>query len=95
MAAQDYFALVDRAYKSIRIPDGLRQLKTGTQIGVGDLERKFADANRASPDAFRAVCHQGELVEVRVCLTKDLKIRPCSSSVRDCPARQVTIAPVR
>jgi ribonuclease T2 len=94
MSAQDYFGLVDRAFQSVRIPDDFRAPRQEMRVGVADVERRFADANRVSPDAFRAVCHEGELVEVRVCMTKDLRIRACSASVRDCPARRLVIAPV-
>lgn len=94
MTARDYFATVDRAFQAVRVPEELRAPRHTTRVRIQDLERRFADANRASPDAFRAVCRGGELMEIRVCLTKDLRLRPCSSSVRECPANQVTVLPI-
>jgi ribonuclease T2 len=92
--AREYFGTVERAFQAVRVPDELRAPRQSNRLRVRDLERRFGDVNRASPDAFRVVCHTGELMEVRVCLTKDLKLRPCSSSVRECPANQVTVLPV-
>lgn len=94
MAARDYFAAVDRAFQAVRVPDELRAPRQTNRIRVRDLERRFADVNHASPDSFRVVCRDGELMEVRACITKDLRLRPCSASVRECPANQVTVLPV-
>jgi ribonuclease T2 len=88
LPVQDYFRVVESAFRAVRPP------QLPPRIRVRDLEQKFADANRTTPDSFRAVCHGGELVEVRVCLTKDLKFRACSASVRECPANEVMVAPV-
>src|SRR5579872_1231126 len=79
MNARDYFSTVDRAFQAVRIPDELRAPRQAARMRVSELERRFADANRASPDAFRVVCRGGELMEVRVCVTKDLRLRACSA----------------
>jgi ribonuclease T2 len=92
--AREYFATVERAFQAVRVPDEFRAPRQSQGVRIRDLERRFADVNRASPDAFRVVCHSGELMEVRVCVAKDLKLRPCSPSVRECPANQVTVLPV-
>src|SRR5258708_5055975 len=95
MNARDYFATAERAFQAVRVPGEFRSPRQSTRIRVRDLERRFGDANRVSPDSFRTVCRSGEMLEIRVCLTKDLKLRPCSRSVRECPANQVTVLPVR
>ncbi len=96
LPVRDYFDLVDRARKTVQIPADLQNGQQRTQhLPVSALEKKFSVANHAPADSFRVVCHSGQLVEVRVCMTKDLKFRPCSDSVRDCPASQVTLLPVQ
>ena len=94
MTTRDYFATVDRAFQAVRIPDELRAPHQSVRMRVGDLERRFAEANHSPPDAFRVVCRSGEFMELRACVTKDLRLRACSASVRDCPANSVTILPV-
>ena len=58
-----------------------------------DLERVFADANHAPPEAFRVSCHAGELVSLEVCVDKNLQYQSCTRSVRECPIDQVEMRP--
>ena len=94
MTARDYFSTVDRAFQAVHVPDELRAPRQSARMRVRDIEQRFGDVNHSSPDAFRVVCRGGELMEVRACVTKDLRLRACSASVRDCPANQVTVLPV-
>jgi ribonuclease T2 len=95
LAAQDYFAQVEQAFKKIHLPDQYRSLDHEEQFDVPDIERAFANANGAPPQAFRISCHGGDLVSVEVCLDKSLQFQGCTGSVRECPAGQVDMRPPR
>jgi ribonuclease T2 len=93
LSAQDYFARVEQSFKSVHVPDQYQSLNHDQQFEVPDIEKQFADANRAPQQAFRVSCHAAELVSVEVCLDKDLHFQSCTQSVRECPVRQVEVRP--
>lgn len=95
MAPRNYFDNVEKAFQNVRIPTDLVSPRQEMRVGIDELESRLAAANRAPAGAFRIVCRDRELVEVRVCLTKDLQIRACSASVGECRTRQIAIASVR
>jgi ribonuclease T2 len=93
----DYFATIRAAYRLINIPHRYRSLSDDLVIPIERLRSDFYAANRGIPEqAVRFDCTGRNLREVRICLTKDLKPRPCSSAVRDtCGVRPVTMLRVR
>lgn len=97
LSSADYFALVRKARDAVTIPADLKQPQQQLQLTPAQIEAKLAAANRAFPkDAFRVSCyHDGELQEIRVCFTKDLSPRACTSSAGECRAPTLTILPVR
>lgn len=95
LSAQDYFAKVEQAFKSVQPPDQFKSLSGDKSFPPQDLDKSFADSNRASPDAFRISCHAQELVGVEVCMSKDLKIQSCAKALRECPASSVLMHSVK
>lgn len=93
LSAEDYFHRVEQAFKSVQVPDQLRNVSRELDLTVGDLERIFAESNHAPPQAVRISCHNGELVNLELCLSKDLQAQSCSASVRECPANAVSLLP--
>jgi ribonuclease T2 len=93
LSARDYFANVEQAFKSLHVPDQYQNLNHDQQAEVSDIEKEFADANGAPRQAFRISCHNGELVNLEVCLDKDLHFQSCTPSARECPARKVEMRP--
>ncbi len=89
LSAQEYFQKVEQAFTSLKIPDQIRGLDHEQKFNAKELEQNFASANSAPQGAFRLSCHAGELVNLEVCLTKDLQFQACSASVRECPANEV------
>jgi ribonuclease I len=77
----------------MQIPEEYRAPAHAIQASPSEIEKKFADANHATADAFRVSCSGTEFVAVEACLTKDLHYRQCGSGLRDCRAPQVTIRP--
>ena len=71
----------------------IRRLDHEKRFSVTDLEKTFADANHASPQAFRISCHAGELVSLEVCVDKNLQFQSCTQSVRECPVNKVDMRP--
>jgi ribonuclease T2 len=93
LAAQDYFAAVEKAFNALQVPSEYRAPPQTISASPSDIEQKFAEANHAPRGAFRVSCSKGEFTALQVCLTPDLQYRDCGS-LRDCRARQVTILPV-
>lgn len=94
LPTQEYFANIEKAFNAVQVPPEYRALAQAISTSPSEIEQKFAAANRAPVGAFRVTCSRSELVELEVCLTKDLHYRECGSGVRECRARQMTIPPV-
>jgi ribonuclease T2 len=95
LSATDYFGQVERAFEAIKVPDEYRALDRNQTLSVKEIEKAFAAANNAPAGAFRISCHNGELVNLEACLTKDLTYQTCTASARECPASQVLMRKVR
>jgi ribonuclease T2 len=95
LSAGDYFAKVEQAFNAVKIPDKYRNLDHSQNFNTKEVERSFAQANNAPPDAFRISCHNGVVASLEVCLSKDLKYQACTASVRECPAPQVLMRAVK
>lgn len=92
-----YFQTVAKGFAAVKIPDAYKQPVSSVEVQPDEVKRKFAGANASFPAAaFRIACSGRYLSEIRVCLTKDLKGRACSTSVRDsCRDSSVIMRPVR
>ena len=89
LSAHEYFAKAEQAFRNLQVPEQYQKANHQQQLKVSDLEKSFADANHAPPEAFRVSCHAGELVSLEVCVDKDLQYQGCTQSVRECPVNQV------
>ena len=94
LSPQEYFADIEKAFATVQVPSEYRAPAQTISASPSEIEQKFAAANQAPIGAFRVSCSHAELVELSVCLTKDLRYRECGSNVRECRARQVTVRPV-
>ncbi len=91
-----YFDTVRKAAAAVTIPSDYKNLNQAIQVSPGDVDGKFAAANTSFPqNTFRTACGSGEISEVHVCLTKDLKPRACAVDVQDCSAGQQRMLPLR
>ena len=74
----EYFATLAHAWKRITIPDALAELERDRRLPPDEIEALFAFANPGLPGSGIAVsCRRGRIVEVRICLDKDLGFRAC------------------
>ena len=92
-----YFDLVRRYYSSIRIPKAFQEPATTVLIEPAALKQRFLESNPTfKADSFAVLCSGRNLRELRVCLTKEGKPRPCGRDVRDqCSVEKAVMRPVR
>lgn len=85
--ADDYFALADRAYASVRIPSMLVPGAQPEAMTAHDVRSAFVEANPGMhADMIGVTCAGRDLAEVRICVDKDLAPRKCGRGVRmSCP----------
>lgn len=90
-----YFAKADRAFASLQVPARLKAPPRDLTMTASQLRAAFRQANPALTDTmFKLNCSRGELVEVRVCLDKDLAPRDCGKRLRNaCPAQAAFTIP--
>ena len=82
-----YFKAADRAFASLHVPPELKAPQSALQLNADDLRAALKRANPELRDDMLSLhCSQGELVEVRVCLDKNLALRSCGGRMRTgCP----------
>lgn len=94
----DYFADVRRARDAITIPDAFQQAHDDQTWTPLDIQRAFIAANpRLRPGMMAVQCNQGELEEVRICFSKDLRnFVSCPEVSRHfCYTQQITVPGMR
>ena len=97
LSPEKYYATARKAYAQIKRPDALRRLTRTYRIAPEAIEQSFLAANPGlSADQITITCKQGHIQEARICLTRDLALRPCGPDVRwDCSADSALFTPVR
>lgn len=97
LSSEDYYALAREAYDSVSRPQVFRQLSRAVQLPASVIEDAFLEDNpRLSPEGVTVTCKANRIQETRICLTRDLKPRPCTGSVaRDCRMQDALFAPIR
>lgn len=84
LAARDYFDQADKAFTQTKIPPSLEAPRSALFLSATAIVDAFAGANPSVPhDSYRLACRGQELVEVRICLSKDLKGRACGADVEN------------
>lgn len=92
----EYFATIERAWKSVRIPHAYQDVRAYQTLPMSQLEREFAQDNPGfSADSIGVQCKGPYLQEIRLCLDKDLAPRNCGTRVRDRCGKQLTLRPQR
>ncbi|HTR12202.1 MAG TPA: ribonuclease T2 [Roseiarcus sp.] len=98
LSAADYFATVRYATDKIAIPPTLKAPREWLRLSPRDVEDAFIAANpNLRPENMAVVCGRGELVEVRICVSKDMKAFAACPRVAEhsCRRGAIEVAPVR
>ncbi len=93
-----YFSAVKALRDEIVVPDMLKAPHERLTVAPGDLTQAFIAANpNLQPDEMAITCRSGELVDVRVCVSKDLRaFAHCPKvSGHTCHASSIAVAPIR
>ncbi len=93
-----YFAAVKALRDEIVAPDMLKAPRQQLKLAPGDLTAAFLAANaNLRADNMAITCHNGELVDVRICVSKDLSgFANCPKvSGHTCHASSIAVAPIR
>lgn len=93
LSPERYFATARAAFRAVTVPPVFAGLKDSVRIAPKVVEDAFLEANPGlTRDMVTISCDRGMIQEARICLTKDLRPRPCGADVvRDCslPAAQM------
>jgi ribonuclease T2 len=98
LSAADYFAAVRYARDQLKIPDMLKAPHQAQRLSPQGIEQAFIDANaNLHLDNMAVTCGHGELIDVRFCLTRDLKgFSTCPKvSGHTCQRSSVVVQPLR
>lgn len=98
LSAPDYFAAVRFARDGLNIPDMLKAPHQAQRLAPQAIEQAFIDANpNLHPDNMAVTCARGDLIDVRICLTRDLKAFSTCPKVsgHTCQRSAVAVPPLR
>lgn len=98
LGARDYFAAVRYVRDQIAIPPMLRAPSERQRLSPRAIQQAFIDANaNLGPTSIAVGCVRGELVDVRICLTRDLRaFANCPRvTARGCRSASIAVSPVR
>jgi len=96
LSADAYFGQTRAAFEGLSWPDSLTRITRITRATPDTVETAFRDANpQFGADMVITTCSDGDLREIRLCLTQDLQPRACGDDVLDraCSARQISLPP--
>jgi ribonuclease T2 len=88
-----YFSAMQDAFSKVRIPDSFQTAAKIRSVSPKQVESAFLSANPdMKADGTAVVCADGNLTEVRICLTKELAYRSCREvDSRSCRASQINL----
>ena len=95
LTPDDYFALVRKASEAVKRPAAYVQPKEAQHTDLAGIEARFMEANPGlTADGVSVECKK-TVSEVRVCLDKELRFRPCSADTQDRCKGETLLPPVR
>jgi ribonuclease T2 len=98
LSAHNYFATVRNVRARLNIPAMLQAPSEQLRVAPEEIEQAFMTANlNLRPDNMAVSCSNGELVDVRFCLAKDLSSYAICRKVarHTCQRGSIVVAPVR
>jgi len=98
LGARNYFSTVRYVRDNLNIPSMLQAPQQRQRLSPRAIQQAFIAANpNLKPTNMAVTCVRGELVDVRFCLTRDLRAFATCPKVtaRNCRSDSITVAPVR
>lgn len=96
LTQEAYFDLARRLRTRIIVPAMYQSLEKPLLVTGAEVEAQFVRANPGlTPQMIAVSCDQRRLREVRICFTKDGRLRACGSDVRDRCEGRVAMPPIR
>lgn len=96
LSAQGYYALTRRAMAGLQVPAIFDGIDRTLSVAPDVIEAAFIEANpELTPDQMVVTCRRDALVELRLCLTRDLEPRTCDAELRGCSMRAPQLLPLR
>src|SRR6185437_9536985 len=98
LSAHDYFATVREVKARLNIPPMFKAPAHPLRLAPEEVERAFIEANpNLRADNMAVTCSNGELMDVRFCIAKDLSSYALCRKVarHTCQRGSIVIAPVR
>ncbi|MES0873529.1 ribonuclease T2 [Sinimarinibacterium thermocellulolyticum] len=93
---REYFLHVERAWRSVVIPERYRELGETERTRLRAIEDAFiALTPNLSSESIAVQCSGRWLREVRICLDRDFQPRACGSDVEDRCRSEVHVRPMR
>lgn len=88
-----YFETLRAAYRKIRVPPTIFDGRIHRRLAIDEIETLFVRANAGlKPDSIAVSCDNGQLSEIRICMTKSLTFRGCAEVDKNaCRARTVNV----
>ncbi len=97
LSPRAYFDTVRKARAVVKIPDAYLEPKEILSVTPDEVEEAFVKVNPGlTRDAIAVTCDSRRLGEVRICLGKDFRFRPCPEiDARACRRDKLVMPPVR
>ena len=98
LEAQDFYALTAEAVARVTLPEVFEGITRELRVDPDVVEAAFAEVNpELDADEMVTSCRDGDLVELRICLTRDLEPRRCATQTarRECRLDAATLLPLR
>ncbi len=84
LSQEAYFDAATRAFRSVVVPEPYQAPGSEVSLGLPELKAAFQAVNPAlAAGDIAVICGQNHLIELRVCLTKEMQPRPCGQAVHD------------
>jgi ribonuclease T2 len=95
LSPSDYFSKARKAYEQVTIPAPLDDPQTQRFLSPKKIESEFQAANDwLQPDMIAVTCRRGNLFDVRICFSTELKPRACGANINQkmlCPLQRITV----
>jgi len=98
LSARNYYRLVRLAVDQIALPEVFGGISRELSVDPDVIEAAFIEANPAlTHDMLVTSCPGGEMVELRICLSRELEPRLCDSGTlqRECRYDSTRLLPLR